>query len=117
VLNTNPNNSGNMYAGVYLDNLPGCPLGLAMLHEVTHTLGGVQESAPRHNDQNGGHSRDEYDRMSEGANLYVSDTCPRDPNEKRLDCNKNDYFDPSPSATEYLATHWNTANNKFLVGE
>ena len=33
-----------------------------------------------------------------------------------LDCNKDDYFNPVPPSGSYLATHWNTALNKYLAG-
>jgi len=33
-----------------------------------------------------------------------------------IDCNDDDFYSTNPPANTYLATHWNTANNQFLIG-
>lgn len=89
----------------------------AEAHEITHNLGGVQNSAP--NSTGGLHSRDEYDVMSypDGApqgQMIQPFPCPDVVNEDRLDCGANDYFAATPAPGSYLATHWNVANSSAL---
>jgi hypothetical protein len=86
------------------------------VHELMHTLGAVQLSAP--NSTGNGHCIDEYDVMcysDEPTFPAMRFDCASQAMERRLDCGHNDYFDPSPAPGSYLATHWNTANNRFLV--
>jgi hypothetical protein len=40
-------------------------------------------------------------------------TCP-EAGELLLDCNDDDYFNPSPAPGSYLAEHWNVARSSFL---
>jgi hypothetical protein len=54
--------------------------------------------------------------MNYPPGTYIAAACDSQVFERRYDCSNNDYFDTSPSGTEYLATHWNIANSKFLVG-
>lgn len=87
----------------------------AEAHELTHNLGGVQNSAP--NSTGGLHSRDEHDVMSyaDGApkgQMIQPFPCPDATNEDLLDCRNDDYFSTAPSG--YLSTHWNTANASAL---
>ena len=95
------------------------------VHELVHTLGGVQTSAP-----NGAglyHCADEADVMcydDDGtADGYVSKdgglaplrtVCPA-ANERLLDCNGDDYFNVNPEQDGWLAKHWNVANSSFLT--
>lgn len=83
-------------------------------HEILHTLGGVQRSAP--NATSFSHCTDDADLMcyedSELAELL--DVCPSE-DEGLLDCNGDDYFNPAPLPLSYLATYWNTARNGFLA--
>lgn len=84
------------------------------LHELTHTFGGVQDTAP--NATLYGHCTDEYDLMcyDDGSNMPMRTVCANTVNETLLDCNNDDYFHTNPPAGNYLATHWNTANSYFM---
>lgn len=109
----NWNNQGPDYARI--DS--GCWSGDIAAHEHMHTMGGVQNSAPH---ASGGlHCTDEYDVMcySDSPNYPAMQiACPTTSrNWSRFDCNYDDYFHSSPPAGSYLATKWNTANNRFLA--
>ena len=82
-------------------------------HELTHTLGAVETSAP-HATANG-HCYDESDLMcyDDGSGVKMKKVCPAS-QEQLLDCRHDDYFSTSPSPGSYLATHWNTADSSFL---
>jgi hypothetical protein len=90
-------------------------------HELMHSLGGVQNSAPHSTGHYvapaGGHCTDEYDVMcyDDDGNGPAAMTviCPSG-HERRFDCGHDDYFHTSPPALSYLATHWNAANSRFL---
>jgi hypothetical protein len=84
-------------------------------HELMHTLGGVQSSAP-HATGNG-HCTDEaevmcYDDDGAGPQTTVP-TCPAT-HERLFDCGHDDYFHTAPPPGSYLATHWNAATSRFL---
>lgn len=109
----NLNNNGPDYAATYA----GCWGGRIAAHELMHNLGGVQLSAPH--TSGGGHCVDEYDLMcySDEPNFPPMQTiCPDSGHNRIADCNHDDYFSTKPPANSYLATHWNTANNEFLIG-
>lgn len=79
---------------------------LVVMHELSHTLGAVQTSAPH--STGASHCYDGADVMcyNDGGpkgSLYTTSTCTG----FVYDCNKDDYFNASPAATTYLATHWN----------
>lgn len=89
----------------------------AEAHEITHNLGGVQNSAP--NSTGGLHCRDDYDVMcyADGASngqILTPLRCPQPVAEDRLDCNADDYFALAPPAGSYLANHWDVANASAL---
>lgn len=113
---TNLNNLGNRIAAVYLPACEATCWATTALHEVVHTMGGVQDDAPRHDAQNYWHPRDEYDRLAYGSNTYVASACSSPALEYRLDCNDNDYFNTNPPSGSYLRQYWNVARNQFLVG-
>jgi hypothetical protein len=87
---------------------------LAFVHETTHTMGGVQRTAP--NTSGNWHCIDGLDVMcyrDSADSAYNATVCQ---DRVHLDCNHDDYFHPSPAAGSYLATHWNVAHryNRFL---
>lgn len=82
-------------------------------HELLHTLGAVQVTAP--NSNGFGHCFDGPDIMcyTEGG-VKVINACPNSKGIEQLDCNSDDYFAMSPPVGSYLQTHWNTAMSTFL---
>jgi hypothetical protein len=90
------------------------------LHEVTHTLGAVQNGAPH--SSKAGHCTDEWDIMCyadgsptnpvNGSALTLS--CPGSPSAEVYDCGGDDYFNVSPTPGSWLAGHWNVAFSPFL---
>ena len=83
-------------------------------HELMHTLGAVVATAP--NSTVNGHCNDTDDRMcyADGSPLLVLRAVCGADQEALFDCNHDDYFNTNPPTGNYLATHWNTANNTFL---
>ena len=114
----NPNNGRSDVPGMVARVDAGCwgnPNGLVEAHELTHTLGGVQPTAP--NGTANDHCTDDYDRMcyADAAGVTVRIVCSATAHENRLDCNHDDYYSTAPAAGSYLATHWNTASSAFLA--
>ncbi|MFJ7158673.1 RICIN domain-containing protein [Streptomyces sp. NPDC101118] len=94
----------------------GCWGGHTAAHELGHNLGAVNNSAP--NTSRGAHCTDEYDVMCYSDTPYYPQmryVCNNQAKENILDCNHDDYFHTSPRAGSYLATHWNIADNQFLM--
>ncbi|MFG2287396.1 RICIN domain-containing protein [Streptomyces sp. NPDC048595] len=94
----------------------GCWGGSTPAHELGHNLGAVNNSAPH--TSGGGHCVDEWDIMcySDSPNYPKMQTlCPERTGDERLDCHHDDYFNTAPKPGSYLATHWNVANNRFLI--
>jgi hypothetical protein len=111
----NPYNAGPHYATVGT----GCWTWQATAHELLHTLGAVQRSAPHSSAF--GHCWDDEDIMCyddgglpnpPGGLVKV---CPGAP-ENQIDCKNDDYYNTNPAAGSYLATHWNAANSQYLTG-
>ncbi|HVL90848.1 MAG TPA: hypothetical protein VM841_11515 [Actinomycetota bacterium] len=110
----NYNNTGPDWAVVYKPPGGGSNFcgWTTVLHEIGHTLGSVMHSAPNATGQ--WHCRDENDVMCyvDNSGLPTFEACPG--TYIRFDCNGDDYFNPSPAAGSYLATHWNTYNSSWL---
>jgi Ricin-type beta-trefoil lectin domain-like/Metallo-peptidase family M12B Reprolysin-like len=107
----NRSNAGPSYGR----NDSGCWTASVAAHELGHNLGAVNDSAP--NSSRAGHCVDEYDVMcyKDAPGTVLRTVCPDRAHEQRLDCNHDDYYSTNPQAGSYLATHWNTANNEFLI--
>ncbi|HEY1015318.1 MAG TPA: fibronectin type III domain-containing protein [Herpetosiphonaceae bacterium] len=109
----NPNNQGPSYARVDAQ----CWAPRPSAHELGHTLGAVQDTAPHTTSY--GHCVDEYDLLCySDAPTYPTMIvlCPDETLNSRLDCGHDDYFHTAPAPGSYLATHWNSADNMFLIG-
>ncbi|MGW7097872.1 RICIN domain-containing protein [Streptomyces sp. NPDC054883] len=94
----------------------GCWGGHTAAHELGHNLGAVNNSAP--NTSRGAHCTDEYDVMCYSDTPYYPQmryVCSNQAAENILDCNHDDYFHTNPKPGSYLATHWNIADNQFLM--
>lgn len=113
---TNYNNRFESLAYVYCAGLFDWNTGEVIAHEITHTLGGVQSSAPNATGSYYFHCTDESDLMcyDDGSGKPMRQVCPRQTPEP-IDCNKDDYFNVSPSSSSYLGKHWNTADSRWLM--
>lgn len=107
----NGNNSEPMFAITFGYLTPS-----TMLHELAHTMGAVQDSAPHSTDA--GHCTDGRDVMcyNDGGakgRFYTTSRC----STEAFDCGRDDYFNPNPAAGSYLASHWNLGSrlNRFLA--
>lgn len=114
--NDSPWSTSSLNSGPYYARIDaGCWNDPTAAHELMHTFGGVQASAPH--STGAGHCFDESDRMcySDTSKIAMQYPC-ESPNEFRFDCNHDDYFSTAPPPGSYLATHWNAANSAFLIG-
>ncbi|GLY31386.1 hypothetical protein [Kineosporia sp. NBRC 101731] len=118
----NLSNYGPHYAAIGT----GCWGWAPTLHELLHTLGAVNSSAPHATDA--GHCYDDEDvlcyddgdlpagglqqicRLPAGQpkNGYAANI---------IDCNGDDYFNTDPAPGSYLDTHWNVADSDFLYAQ
>ena len=117
---TNPasNNLNNGAAALYARVDTPCwgdPNESVEAHELIHTMGGVQASAPHATD--GFHCTDERDVMcySDAQGVVMEYLCPSLP-EGYVDCNHDSYFNVTPGAGSWLASHWNVASSSWLTG-
>jgi hypothetical protein len=108
---SNQNNTGGAFAMVWAN----CWTGLVAAHELTHTMGAVQQLAPHHTTY--GHCWDGRDAMcyDDGSSQPQKLVCKKADDFRRLDCDGDDYFALYPKAGSYLATHWNSASSAFLI--
>ena len=86
-----------------------------LLHEVSHTLGAVNQNSPHSSGV--GHCWDEADVMcyADGGTHPLADVCPMSSlTLEQWDCGHDDYFNTAPPAGTYLATHWNLADSLFM---
>ena len=109
-------NSNNFHNAQYAIIWKECWSGTAPTHELFHTLGAVQDSAPHYDSSgSGGHTTQGKDIMTpypDGGNRACSNIT--------IDCGSDDYFNPKPSnssAAQYIRTHWNTARSRYLIFE
>jgi hypothetical protein len=108
---TNRSNRGPSYGR----SDSGCWTPGVAAHELGHNLGAVNDSAP--NSSKAGHCLDEYDLMcyNDSGGLKTRVVCTDRKHDQRMDCNHDDYYNAAPSPGSYLSTHWNTADNEFLI--
>lgn len=89
-------------------------------HELTHTLGGVQNDAPHSTGGYhcyDGHDVECYNDGGPSGSLYSYASCPNSADEWLLDCRNDDFFlAATPAAGTYLSTHWNVADSPYLEG-
>jgi hypothetical protein len=112
---SNESNSGGGYGVSYKD----CWFNETPMHENGHSEGAVQYGAPN-STGSGGHCNQGYDVMCyspDGGDLRQGGLVVRCADRIHFDCNGDDYFNPSPPAGSYLATHWNLGSglNRFMV--
>ncbi len=120
-----PHSQGGLFAALWVPDLEPAPgadpdgwWAEGMLHEMTHNLGAVGDSAPHSSGY--GHCYDGYDVMcyhDHPAAPAMTYPCPRIAGvmSQVYDCGGDDYFNVAPAAGSYLATHWNTFDNRFLA--
>lgn len=86
-----------------------------VLHEISHTLGAVQKSAPHRSAAF--HCTDEYDVLcydDDGNGGISTFLACNSAGSQSWDCNKDDYFNAVPAPGSYLDTHWNLYDSVFL---
>jgi hypothetical protein len=96
------------------------PRRATVLHELSHNLGAVQNSAPH--STNAGHCFDErdimcYDDDNVPSTFPLTTLCAVGTEfdfSELYDCNGDDYFNDSPAAGSYLAQNWNSYDSVYL---
>lgn len=87
-----------------------------MVHELGHTMGAVQYSAPH--TSRGAHCIDEWDVMCYSDSPFKPEMrylCGDGAQDFRLDCNDDDYFASQPAPGSYLDGHWNMARSIYFT--
>lgn len=87
-----------------------------MIHELSHSLGAVQYSAPH--TSRGAHCIDEWDVMCYSDAPFQPEMrmlCDDGAQDFRLDCNNDDYFAANPAPGSYLDKHWNIARSIYFT--
>lgn len=105
----NMNNTGPHFARVDA----GCWSGVIAAHELMHTLGGVQLTAP--NSDGNFHCNDGYDNMCSYSGHSTTIVCSDTSGTSQFDCGREDYYNANPTPGSYLDSYWNTANSQFLI--
>jgi len=115
----NESNTGGATAMIWGDGSPlfGNEPETTLLHEATHNMGAVQDSAPH--STLGGHCNEMWDVMcyADGGprgndfDLFLSCS-----NGFPLpyECGNDDYFNPAPASGSYLKNNWNVYDSAFL---
>ena len=95
-------------------------LGTAGVHELVHTMGGVQNSAPHSSGASHCYESQDIECYNDGGSYFTGGgamilRCGSRLYDYVFDCNSDDYFHrlPAPAGT-YLASHWNLASSYFL---
>jgi hypothetical protein len=102
--------SGSTWAGAYV-----------FLHEVGHTLGAVQLSAPHTSGAGHCYEADDVMCYPDGGPWFdgggtMLDTCdPMSDGQYPFDCGGGDYYEVDPAPGSYLAGAWNTADSGWLT--
>jgi hypothetical protein len=95
--------------------------GFGEAHELMHTLGAVQDTAPHTTFGVApgafAHCTDDYDVMcySDAPGVTLTVACDDRALDTLFDCGNDDYFHTRPPSGSYLATHWNTADSGWLA--
>lgn len=114
----NYNNFGARYTVVFGRRINDLilPGGIVFMHEAGHNFGLVSPNSPRGTGSH--HCNDGIDVMCYGDTSSNSNYTDRSCKVVTYDCGHNDYFNPRPSKSNYLSTHWNFASplNRFVAG-
>lgn len=98
------NNLNNLASLMWVST--GCQNYYIYAHEIVHSLGGLQHSAP--NSNGGFHAIDFGDVMASPIKIV----CPGHDN---VDCSNDDYFSGRVFSGTYLESHWNIWNSPYLI--
>ncbi|MCW2961960.1 MAG: hypothetical protein JWM90_2347 [Thermoleophilia bacterium] len=125
--NNAPDDSLAVQYGTSYGGVPDPPLYTGLLHELSHTMGAVQDEPPTSSGR--GHCLDGldimcYDDSTSGDAAYVETACPDavppiGPEDEQFDCNGDTYFHPAPPAGNPLAAartwHLGRTSNETLT--